>query len=538
MKPELPDIERFERIVFKKKNALDLLLSFSLKLLQARHVGLLLGTNHTYLKFLPPERWDRGVMHKFDGKGISGFILKYFGTFIVRKKGLSPVRIYRDTQFGEKKESDGIISFVLRTHKEFYEKGLKILIIHNIQDRLNDFESASVYSIHSYDGEDIKRLPGLRINTAIVRQFNAKNFVSAYVPDYGSIVFNTICEDLLQTNEEKFINEDQLKKRLNILISAIQMTSIAHIGSAKGRQAAHIIWRKEKTLRKTALDLKNMEIRLNAQKKYLKAVGAVDEEQLNMEAVNIPDGVYAFIDMVGSATIRKNFQPGDYFFILNRCHQVAADNANRFSCRVDNFIGDSVFLISASPFDKQDARFSISTQERVMLMIFTIASIFNEIHLLKSGKHPMDKEGRVKELIDATKVNLSYRAGMEIGPAMIGPLGSQKRRIVTAIGKAVNNASRLESTGRGGEIHISDDIMSLINDACITQGTRIIWKVFMESTFLNKCNNSDRAKFIDCYKQFFHITEEVIYKRQNIVYKEFSKDTSFMIKCIPDLKTL
>ena len=59
MKPELPDIEKFERIVFQKKNTLDLLLSFSLKLLQARHVGVLLGTNKTYLKFLPPEKWDK-----------------------------------------------------------------------------------------------------------------------------------------------------------------------------------------------------------------------------------------------------------------------------------------------------------------------------------------------------------------------------------------------------------------------------------------------------------------------------------------------
>src|SRR3989339_1175971 len=175
MKPELPDIEKFERIVFQKKNTLDLLLSFSLKLLQARHVGVLLGTNKTYLKFLPPEKWDRGVMHKFDGKGMSGLMFKYFGTASVKRKGLSPVMLYRETQFGEKIESDGIISFVLRTHKEFYEKGLKILIIHNIQDKLNDFEGESVYSIHSYDGKDIERLPGLRINTAIVRQFNAKN---------------------------------------------------------------------------------------------------------------------------------------------------------------------------------------------------------------------------------------------------------------------------------------------------------------------------------------------------------------------------
>lgn len=535
MKQDLPDIEKFERIVFQKKNTLNLLLSFSLKLLQARHVGLLLGTNKTYLKFLPPEKWDRGVMHKFDGKGISGFILKCFGTSITKKKGLSPVRLYRDTQFGEKKESDGIISFVLRTHKDFYEKGLKILIIDHIQERLNNNEEeASVFSIHSYDGKTFKLLPGLKINTAIVRQFNAKNFVSAYIPDYGAIVFNTINEDLLLKKEGKFSNEEQLEKRLNMLIAAIEMSSIAYIGSAKGRQAAHIIWRKEKNLRKAALELKNKEMQLNAQKEYLKAVGAVDEKQLNMEATNITDGVYAFIDMVGSATIRKKFQPRDYFFILNLCHQIAADNANRYTCRVDNFIGDSVFLVNASPFDKRSGNFRLGAHERIMLMIFTIASIFNEIHLLKSGRHQMDKEGRVKELIDASKVDLNFRAGMEIGESMIGPLGSQKRKIVTAIGKAVNNASRLESTGINEEIHISDNIMSLIKDACITQDTSIIWKILFESDSFNKSDHPSGTNFMDCYKLFFNMRDDVIYGRKNISYKEFSKDTSYMIKCIPN----
>jgi class 3 adenylate cyclase len=538
MKPELPDIEKFERIVFQKKNTLDLLLSFSLKLLQARHVGVLLGTNKTYLKFLPPENWDRGVMHKFDGKGISGLMFKYFGTAIVKRKGLSPVMLYRETQFGEKIESDGIISFVLRTHKEFYEKGLKIIIIDGLQDSLQDAEKAFVYSTYSYDGKVFDRLPGLKINTAIVRQFRAKNFVSAYVPDYGAIVFNTIDEKLLVNTEERFLHQEELTKRLDMLITAIEMASIAYIGSAKGRQAAHIIWRKEKNLRRTALELKQKAIQLNAQKAYLKAVGAVNERQLNMEAVNITDGVYAFMDMVGSALIRNKFQPRDYFLILNLCHQIAADNASRYTCRVDNFIGDSVFLVNASPFDEQGTRFLPTTHERVMLMVFTLASIFNEIRLLTSGRHPMDKEGRIKDLIDKAKVSLGFRAGLEIGPSMIGPLGSRKRRIVTAIGKAVNTASRLESTGIKNEIHIGEGALSLIREVCVTRDTGTIWKILSKSEGFDRPMLSNGPYFLDCYRQFFNIKEEVVYERKNIAYKEFSRDVSFMIKCIPESSVL
>ena len=534
MKHELPDIDKFERIVFKKKNTLDLLLAFSLKLMQARQVGLLLGTNKTYFKFLPPDKWDRGVMHKFNGKGFSGFILKYFGTFIVRYKVLSPVRLYKDTQFGEKEETVGIISFVLRKHKDFYEKGIKILIIDNISGGFNTDESHSNVSILSYDGDIFKPLPDLKINNAIVKQFKAKNFVSAYIPDYGAIVFNTINEKFLEKTGEKFTNELELKKRLNILISAIEMASLAYIGLARGRQAAHIIWRKEKSLRKTALQLKNKEIELNAQKEYLKAVGAVNEGQLNMEPVNITDGVYAFIDMVGSATMRKKLNPRDYFYILNLCHQITANNANQYSCRVDNFMGDCVFLENASPFDDKKARFSMGTHERIMLMIFTLAAILNEIHLLKTGQHDMDKTGRVKDLIDTAKIDISFRTGMEMGTALIGPLGSRKRKIVTAIGEAVNTASRLESCGIKEGIHISETILAILKDACITRDTRTIWGAICKTNTMEESDNPDSLSFFDYYKKVFGLEENIIIQREKVSYKEFSKDITYWIKCIPD----
>ena len=368
--------------------------------MQARHVGLLLGTNRTNMQFLPPDKWDRGVMHKFNGRGFSGLVLKYFGNLIVRYKELSPVRLYRNTQFGEKEPTDGIISFVLSKHKDFYEQGIKILIIDIDEALKKPGEDQSNVSVLSYDGYKFKTLPDLKVNNSIVNQFKSKNFVSAYIPDYGAIVFDTIKHDLLSKTKTKFIHESQLKKRLNLLISAIEMASLAYIGYARGQQAANIIWRKEKGLRKTALQLKNKEIELNAQKQYLKAVGAVNEQQLNMEAVNITDGVYAFMDMVGSASLRKNFKPRDYFFILNLCHQIAANNASLYSCRVDNFMGDCVFLVNASVFDNKKNKFSMGINERIMLMIFTIASTFNEIEMLQKGLHDMDKAGRVKKMVE------------------------------------------------------------------------------------------------------------------------------------------
>ncbi|WP_457551861.1 adenylate/guanylate cyclase domain-containing protein [Desulfobacula sp.] len=534
MKYELPDLDKFERIVFKKKNTLDLLSIFSLKLMDAKQVALLLGTNKTYFQFLPPDKWDRGILHKFNGKGFGGVILKYFGNSIARYKGVSPVRLYKDTQFGEKKDNDGIISFVLRKHKDFYAKGIKILVFDTNWNGMIEDENSSDASVLSYDGHVFKAMPDLKINNAIVRQFKAKNFMSAYIPDYGAIVFNTIDEKILEKTGECIIHEKELKRRLNILISAIEMASLAHIGLVRGRQAAHIIWRKEKYLRKTAQQLKKKSIQLNAQKGYLRAVGAVNERQLNMEPVNVIDGVYAFIDMVGSVTIRKKFAPREYFYILNLCHQIAANNANKYLCRLDNFIGDAVFLETAAPFDEEGVASFMGPNERLMLMAFTLASIFNEIHLLKTGRHEMDKTGKVKKLIDKADTDINFRAGMEMGEALIGPLGSRKRKIVTAIGKTVNVASRLESCGIKEGIHTSERIMAILKDACITRDTRTIWQIICQLDNMKDLDKTANLDFFACYKKVFGLKKNIIIQRTDVSYKEFSKDITYWIKCIPD----
>ncbi len=534
MKSEFPDIDKFERVVFKKKNPLDLLLSFSIRLMQARHVGLLLGTDKTYLKFMPPVKWDRGVMHKFNGRGLSGVILKYFGNFIVSYKGLSPVKLYQSGKSGTKEETEGIISFVLRTHKEFYEQGIKILVIDiEEDDKLNESGAAVI----SFDGKTFKTLPDLKVNNSIVKQFKAQNFLSAYIPDYGAIVFNTVNKALLQKEEKVFIHEKEFKERLNLLISAIEMVSLAHIGSARGRQAARVIWRKEKRLRKTALKLKNKAAELHAQKEYLKAVGAVTENQLNMEAVNVEDGVYAFMDMVGSASLRKYLKPRDYLFVLNMFHQITANNASKFSCRLDNFMGDCVYLQSVSPFDTDtnDADNALmGVDERVMLIFMTLASTFKEISDLQAGKHDMDKKGRVKNMVREIETRLSFRAGVETGSAMVGPLGSRKRKIVTAIGKAVNDASRLESSGRPGQIHTSQIVMNLLKDAWITAEKKKIWQIMQRARDVEiKPGGCDSLNFLDYFKKNFNLGEDIIFRDNNTSYKEFSQPVTYLIQCIP-----
>ncbi len=535
MNQELPDIQKFKNRIFQKKNVLGYLLSFSLKLMEGKQAGLIYGTDRSLLNFLSPKKWDRGVMDKFEGKGVNGVFLKFFGKTLVRIKNISPVQLYRINQFGDRIENEGVISYVLRNHQDFYKKGIKILIIDNqVCNKVNNNPFFSNFSIISYDGLFFNFLSNIRINADIVRQFKSQNFIVAYIPDYGAIVFNTVDRELVSKINGCFAREIDLRKRLDILITAIESASLAYLGFAKGKPAVQVIRRKERELRRTADRLKQKDEQLNTQKKYLRAVGGVTAKQLNMVPLSVPDGVYAFIDMVGSSSIRECLHPRDFFLALNLCHEISAENAGRFGCRLDNFIGDSVFFQNVFIFDDPRQECNPGAGERVMLMICMLASVFNEIHLLKQGRHPMDRERRMFNLIKNSGVNIQFRAGLEQGPALIGPMGSRKRKIVTAIGKAVDTASRLESSGIKDKIHITKTTMKLLDTAMVSKDTPMIRDIAMEEKNAAWLRAKEYIRFFDFYKNLFNLENELIQRRGPVSYKDFSKEITYLIQCIPE----
>jgi class 3 adenylate cyclase len=548
MNQNLSDIQKFKDKIFQKKDVLGSLLGFSLRLMEARQAGLIFGTDSTGLPFLSPEKWDRGVMHKFQGKGVNGIFLKLFGKTIVSLKKISPVLLYQTTPFGEKIETDGVISYVLRHHQDFYKKGIKILVIENQPDsrEAHKLSSGQAYDINfdlypgfslfpvvAYDGLFFNFLSNIKVNIDIVRQFKSQNFVAAYIPDYGAIVFNTIDPHLISKTGQCFTREADLRHRLNILISAIESASLAYLGFAKGRPAVQVIWRKERELRKTFDHLKKKQTQLDDQKKYLRAAGGISAEQLNMTPLSIPDGVFAFIDMVGSAAVREGLSPRDFFLILNVCHEIAAETAGLFACRVDNFMGDAVFFQNVSVFD--DPKHPPGTGERVMLMTCLLAYFFNEIRLLKKGRHPLDRERRVAALINAQGIDLGFRAGMAQGAAVIGPLGSRKRKIVTAIGKAVDTASRLESCGIKDHIHITRTLLTQLENLMVTRDTAILQKIAVEEKKLDWAGARTYMPFFDFYKNLFSLGDVVTRLRGPVAYKEFSNQTTYVVQCIPDV---
>jgi len=255
MRPE--NIKIIEKNFFKRGNPLKKLLKISLDLFEARHTGLLYGTNHTKIKFLPTSMWDRGIMDKFDGKGIRGLVLKMLGAWIVTVRQLSPVYFFEKNQKGEFEDRDGLISYVLRNCADYYKKGISVIICPDTGNCiLREDEKYSYIPFFSYDGNRIEKpWDVIKVDTRIVRHFNSINSIYIYLPDYGILVINTANEALLEIKGSRFVMEEELKQRLNLLIKLVETSSLAYLGQLKGKKGAQLLWRKERHLRKTSHEL-------------------------------------------------------------------------------------------------------------------------------------------------------------------------------------------------------------------------------------------------------------------------------------------
>jgi class 3 adenylate cyclase len=530
---EMPDLQRFERQVFTRKNVLGLLLKFSRRLLNARQAGVLYGTDHTGERFLPPGQWDRGVVHQMTGPGLSGLSLRWVGPTLLRWFGISPIWLYKKNAYGQKVPTDGVIAHVIRKHSEYYASGIKILFTDVIpRKKMVHDPSGERMTVTTYDGQAFEKLPDMQVNMDVIRWFKPDNFMSIYIPDYGAIVLNTVDPKLFEkTGDDPAAYPDELIIRLERLISAIETASLALLGQAKGRRAARIIRRKERNLRKAFFEMNEKARKLDALNRHLQAVGAVTADQLNMVPVIEPGGVFAFTDMVSSSDLRSRLSPRDFFMVLNLCHEITAETAATYGCRVDNFLGDAVFLEHTALFDPPDQMALSGIAERVMIMTLALTAILTQIHALTAGDHPMDPEKQVAALVATHGIAIGFRAGMSFGTALVGPLGSRNRRIVTSIGEPVNKASRLESTGRKNGIHIEKKLLEILEDATVSPGFPVLWQ--MAATDTGTTPLQPNVPFLTFLADRFHLKTPVIRKMPPVSYKDFFSDATYLICCDP-----
>ncbi len=150
-----------------------------------------------------------------------------------------------------------------------------------------------------------------------------------------------------------------------------------------------------------------------------------------------------FADIRGFTPLSSRLLPEVTVEILNRYFTLATEIIFRFEGTVDKFIGDAVMSVFGSP---------IRCEHHLPQAIKAAFAIGRATGVMNDRRH----------LRGLTPLYMGL--GVDTGEVIVGNMGSQMRMEFTAIGEAVNMASRLTDIARPGELLISSAAYEEVKD--------------------------------------------------------------------------
>ena len=159
-----------------------------------------------------------------------------------------------------------------------------------------------------------------------------------------------------------------------------------------------------------------------------------------------------FADIRNFTTLSEGLPPYDVIYFLNRYFHHVGKVIASYGGYIDNYMGDGLMALFGHD-EVPDAAFRAVSAGLAMLEDVAVGS-----------KHFEDVYG----------VSIRIGIGIHYGNVVVGTIGAADRQRMTAIGDAVNFASRIESANKkyGTELLISNDVHSQIAEK-ITIGRRI-----------------------------------------------------------------
>ena len=146
-----------------------------------------------------------------------------------------------------------------------------------------------------------------------------------------------------------------------------------------------------------------------------------------------------FADLRGFTSLAENKLPYDVVFILNRYFATMGEAVEQAGGRIDKFIGDGVMALFGVDSGVDDACGQALAAARLM------AQRLSEMNAV---------------LKNELETPLRMGIGIHIGPAIVGEMGYGHATSVTAVGDAVNTASRLEAMTKdfGAQLILSEPV--------------------------------------------------------------------------------
>ena len=154
-----------------------------------------------------------------------------------------------------------------------------------------------------------------------------------------------------------------------------------------------------------------------------------------------------FSDLCGFTNFVESMESEDVTDLLNLYLETMTTIALEYGATIDKYIGDGIMLFFGDP-------------ETDGIEADAIKCVKMALDMLKELDNLSDRWERY-----GLKEPLQMRIGIDTGFATVGNFGSESRLDYTAIGSAVNRASRLEEAADNGSIYISQDTHALVKGA-------------------------------------------------------------------------
>ena len=155
-------------------------------------------------------------------------------------------------------------------------------------------------------------------------------------------------------------------------------------------------------------------------------------------ADNFPEVTVLFADIVGFTVLSGSVSPNDLVTMLNQLFTAFDDSAHRLGIEKIKTIGDCYMAVAGLTVELDDP--PVAMVEMALEMHRAIDQ-FNAQH----------------------GTSLQIRIGINCGPVVAGVIGKSKF-IYDLWGDTVNLASRMESHGVAGQIHVSEAVYKRIKD--------------------------------------------------------------------------
>lgn len=150
-----------------------------------------------------------------------------------------------------------------------------------------------------------------------------------------------------------------------------------------------------------------------------------------------------FADIRGFTSITQRLSPEETVEVLNSYFTLITEIIFRFEGTIDKFIGDAVMCVFGAPISMP------GHLEQGVASAMAIQLAIDEVNKIRGARG---------------LVTFKMGIGLASGTVIVGNMGSHTRMDYTAVGDAVNMASRLTDLAKGGDILVGEDVYKSLAD--------------------------------------------------------------------------